>query len=587
MLAIEIELLTGNYVATAYNDRRRAEWPPHPARFYSALVAALHDQEIVNAEERQALLWLEQQAPPSLIADSESNVGRRQVADVYVPVNDVTLGLDSEIFSKDQDAKNARDELIAVERAFRDLEQEIDKIKSDLSAQRKKTAEKKLALAEPSERIKKLKKDLVAAKKNLEKAERGLSTTVASPMEPYTSPSVKFYRTARQLLPDSRTRQVRTFPVVRPETPTFTFIWDSADPSSHNTALVRLCSRVTRLGHSSSLVRCSIVGGYRQPTLVPSDGGNIVLRVVSQGQLERLEKYFESHQGEKSRIIPSRPQRYRPVSSVPVSVPEFESIFSNDWILFERVGGVRLIVSRSTDLTRSIRAALFEVQGNQDLPSTISGHTDNAPANHPHVAFVSLPFVGHDYSDGAIMGVAIVTPRDLPISDREQLFRLVAKWETERSNDRGVLTLAGGALPPFLVRRVDVSAKVALDVNRWCGSATRFITATPIALDRNPGNLRSNLNGTSHRAALEAQTIISDACLRVVGVRPYSVEVSLAPLLQGSQHVSAFLPWPGKPGRTARVRVHADIRFDLPVKGPLLIGAGRYFGLGLCLPVKD
>ncbi len=94
MLAIEVELLTGRYAATAHNDRGRAEWPPHPARFFSALVAALHDHEEVDQAERAALLWLEQQSAPSLWVDPESRVGRRQVQDVYVPVNDVTLGLD-------------------------------------------------------------------------------------------------------------------------------------------------------------------------------------------------------------------------------------------------------------------------------------------------------------------------------------------------------------------------------------------------------------------------------------------------------------------------------------------------------------
>jgi CRISPR-associated protein Csb2 len=134
---------------------------------------------------------------------------------------------------------------------------------------------------------------------------------------------------------------------------------------------------------------------------------------------------------------------------------------------------------------------------------------------------------------------------------------------------------------------VDVSAKAALDPTRWCRASTRFVTATPIALDKNPGNLRSNQDGTARKAAVEAQQNISDACLRVVGVRPSSVEVSLAPLLLGAQHVRDFLPWPGRPGRTPRVRVHADIRFEAPVRGPLLLGAGRYFGLGLCMPVED
>ena len=185
------------------------------------------------------------------------------------------------------------------------------------------------------------------------------------------------------------------------------------------------------------------------------------------------------------------------------------------------------------------------------------------------------------------MGCALVLPRSLAKIDREMLLRVVAKWEKQRADQRGNLTLAGGTLPPFVVRRVDVSAKTALDPKRWCRGSKRFITATPIALDKNPGNLRSNKDGTARKAALEAQRSISDACLRVVGVRPSSVEVSLAPLLPGAQHVREFLPWPGRPGRTPRVRVHADIRFEAPVEGPLLLGAGRYFGLGLCLPVED
>ena len=79
MLAIEVELLARRYAATTHNDRGRAEWPPHPARFFSALVAALHDNETVDAYEREALLWLERQPPPSLDVDLDvtENVGNR------------------------------------------------------------------------------------------------------------------------------------------------------------------------------------------------------------------------------------------------------------------------------------------------------------------------------------------------------------------------------------------------------------------------------------------------------------------------------------------------------------------------------
>jgi CRISPR-associated protein Csb2 len=534
MLAIEVELLTGRYAATAHNDRGRAEWPPHPARFFSALVAALHDHEGDDQTERAALLWLEQQNPPSLCVDPESRVGRRQVQDVYVPVNDVTLGGDAAI----------------------------------------RKAEAKVAEAETAPNKRR------AAEAKLEKERRDAVAIQAQP-------SAKALGMAIALLPERRTRQVRTFPVVLPETLTFAFVWPTADPSLHRAALEQLCARVTRLGHSSSLVRCGVVDRDVKPTLVPSDEGDVVLRVVGPGQLDRLDRAFGYHQGVQSRVLPARPQNYGSASRVTSPSPEVTSVFSTDWVVFERVGGSRPVASRATDLARALRSALIEVHGNQDLPASLSGHAESGPTELPHIAFVPLPFVGNDHADGALMGCALVLPRDLPGNDRELLFRLIARWEKARADQRGNMTLAGGSLPPVIVRRVDVSAKAALDPMRWCRASTRFITATPIALDKNPGNLRSTQDATARKAALEAQRTISDACLRVVGARPSSVEVSLAPLLTGSQHVRHFQPWPGRPGRTPRVRVHADIRFESPVSGPLLLGAGRFFGLGLCLPVEN
>jgi CRISPR-associated protein Csb2 len=533
MLAIEVELLTGRYAATAHNDRGRAEWPPHPARFYSALVATLHNGENVDQAERQALLWLEHQGAPSLWVDAQSRVGRRQVQGVYVPVNDITLGLDAEIRS--------------AEEALRQVD----------GASKRAAAERKLAAAR------------------------------RAPNVVETDPSARALKAAIALFPNRRTRQVRTFPVVIPETPTFAFLWREAEATEHREALERLCARVTRLGHSSSLVRCNVVDRDISPTLVPCDDGDTTLRVIGVGQLERLERAFAHHRGVEGRVLPARPQRYGFASRIAAPTAHADSVFSGDWVVFERVGGSRPVSSRSTDLARALRGALLELHGSTGLPETLSGHAGGAPTEQPHVAFVPLPFVGHEHADGAIMGCALVLPHRLPARDRETLLRLVARWERERADERGNLTLAGGSLPPLAVRRVEVSAKRSLSPELWCKASTRFITATPIALDKNPGNLRSNLQGTALRATLEAEHCISDACQRVVGVRPVSVEVSLAPLLPGGQHVRDFLPWPGRPGRTPRVRVHADIRFSEPVRGPLLLGAGRYFGLGLCLPVED
>lgn len=554
MLTIEVELLSGWYAATAHNDRSAAEWPPHPARFFSALVAALHDNEPVDADEREALLWLEQQPAPSLDVDLGvgEEVGRRRVLDVFVPVNDISLVGD-------------------VERPLREASEAVRTLSA---APKTLTTEAELKNAE----------------KDFDKETLKLERRLADLNEIDVTPSKLALATAMALLPDRRTRQVRTFPVVLPARAWFSFIWSTEVPAALRRALDRLCERVTRLGHSSSLVRCAIVERLSTPTLVPDDDGHEVLRTVGPGQLRRLENEFARHQGVENRSLPAVPKRYGPPRVAGGdATPSARSIFSDEWITFERVGGARPLSSRATDLSQALREALIEQHGSQTLPGWLSGHReDGRPANLPHVAFVSLPFVGNAHADGTLQGCAIVMPRGLGLTEREALLRLIAAWERSRAVDSdGTMELARATLPPVRFRRVELSGKLALNPRRWCRPARRFITATPIALDRNPGNLRSNHEGGAHKASIQAQQFIADACERIGLPRPSSVEVSLDPLLPGAQPVHAFLPWPGQPGRTARVRVHADFRFGELVRGPVLVGAGRFFGLGLCLPVPD
>jgi CRISPR-associated protein Csb2 len=553
VLAVEVELLTGRYAATAHDDRRRAEWPPHPARFFSALVAALHDRDPVDETERAALLWLEKQPPPALDVDTEvdERVGRRDVHDVFVPVNDVSVVGD----------------VWPLVRALRE-------------------AESSLAAAEQEAGLDSATRAVRDATKAVATAERKLSAFLKKALNRSDRPSNVDMAAAAALMPDSRTRQVRTFPVAVPGRSRFSFGWEGEPPAELRAALEALCSRVTRLGHSSSLVRCTVVDSF-EPTLVPAHVGDWVLRVVGEGQLARLEAEFAWHEAEKSRVLPARPQRYaRPATAPAPEIPR--SVFSDDWILYERREGARPLSSRGTDLARALRAALLEANGTEaPLPPALSGHGANGGrSERPHVAFVACPFVGHEHADGSVQGCAIVLPRDIDEEERRTLLRLIAAWEKRRSIG-GLVELAGDGLPAMRLARVQASEKHALSPSRWCRPSSRFITATPIALDRHPGNLRSNSNGTAHRAAAEARRTIEEACARIGLPRPASVEISLAPLLSGAQPVRAFRPWPNRAGRFARMRVHADIRFDRPVRGPVLIGAGRYFGLGLCLPVND
>lgn len=549
MLTIEVELLTGRYVATSHYDRDLAEWPPHPARMFSALVAALHGRDPIDPDERAALEWLEQQPSPQLDVDLgvDDVVGRRAVMDVFVPVNDVSLVGDAE----------------APLRTARDAQHELET--APASAERdRQLADARKAVAKEAKKLERVLEELTRAEGDV---------------------SAKDIKSAQSLLPDHRVRQGRTFPVVCPARSVFAFAWPSDAPSELRRALDRLCERVTHFGHSSSLVRCVVVDNEVAPTLVPHADGDRVLRVVTPGQLERLEIAFARHQGVDLRVLPSRPQRYGTVTSSEREPVAPSNVFSSSWIIFERVAGARPLSSRGTDVARALRGALLEQHGARTLPPSLSGHRDDgSPANVPHIAFVALPFVGNLHADASIQGCAIVLPRNLPDEEHALLERLVAEWERQRGAEDETVVLAGKQLPPLHLQRIDVPTKATLRPATWCRPSRRFVTATPIALDRHPGNLRSNHESTASRAAVIAQQLVADACVRIGLPRPNVVEVSMAPLLAGAQPVRSFLPWPATPGRHPRVRVHAMIEFQMPVPGPVLIGAGRYFGLGLCLP---
>jgi CRISPR-associated protein Csb2 len=80
-MRIEIEYLTGTvYASTSLNE---PEWPPHPARLFSAMVNAAKEADM-GGEADEALRWLEQQPPPEICA---GEAGEAHAVPRFVPPN--------------------------------------------------------------------------------------------------------------------------------------------------------------------------------------------------------------------------------------------------------------------------------------------------------------------------------------------------------------------------------------------------------------------------------------------------------------------------------------------------------------------
>jgi CRISPR-associated protein Csb2 len=201
---------------------------------------------------------------------------------------------------------------------------------------------------------------------------------------------------------------------------------------------------------------------------------------------------------------------------------------------------------------------------------------------------VPLPFVGHSRASGAILGLALVLPRAASAEERRAVFAAVDAWEQEaRLEDEELprLALTMGRSGVLELERVEWAAvQTSLRPGTWCQGARIWHTATPVALDQNPGDLRSRDPNKLASAVAEATESLRRACIRIGLPEPASVEILPAPALAGAAKAKHYPPYPEQSGRTRRVLTHARLEFAEPVRGPLLLGAGRYHGLGLFRP---
>ena len=542
---IEVNFLTGRYVATSHNDRQKPEWPPHPARLFSALVAVWADADEPDQSEREALEWIEsQQKPPEVAA---SGAVPRKVVSHFVPVNDTTV-IDGSWYERK--AKFVCDLTDRLRRELASSEGEVTKRAAQI--------QKKLA------------------------KERNVESQVGRTGR--TNPS-----SAVQMLPDHRGKQGRFFPSITPDDPRVTYLWDNRPPDVLCDALDRMLGRVTRLGHPSSLVSCRVILDPPNADFVPGEGGES-MRNVRRGQLEELERQYRHHRGVLPRSLPYTDVRYRVPLGTSLPERQREPDTAGEWIVFEFAHESRSLPAvRSVEVATALRAAVFHYT-RDPIPEEISGHRpDGTPTAAPHVAFLPLPYVGFEHADGRLLGAALSVPNAMSGAARKELFRAIGNWE--EANSQEDLKLVLGPLGVIRMSRLRGPAvTVSLRPDIWHRPSRRWISTTPVALPRHPGPLGRGTPSARARAWRAAEAAVVAACAHVGLPEPSAVEVSLMPFVAGARAVSLFPPFvqggrDGKPVR--RQLVHAAVTFEHPVSGPLMLGTGRFLGLGLMRPVRN
>lgn len=379
------------------------------------------------------------------------------------------------------------------------------------------------------------------------------------------------------VLPARRQKQPRYFRSGHTGEVMVKFIWPDSPAPEIFADLDKLARDTAYLGHSSSFTRCRFTEGDYD--LRDSEAPKYA---VYPGRLEELERLY--HVGERTghgNIVVSDPRS--------LQADDDRSVFSTDWIVLADDGGRAPDLRAAPLVAKVVRDALmgaYERLHELAVPEWLSGHTpDGSPSTAPHAAFIPLADVGWKHSEGRrLMGFAIVLPRDVK---PEALFDTIGALLRRDVDSPGIVLQCGGSRPWILFPSLGpVVEKPSLSPSRYTRRSTLWATATPIALDRYP----------KRRAPEERTREIAEqlaiACENIGLPRPSYVGVDVSPMVNGAPPsiVPADAPtwqrWQLPRSLHGRSLTHAVIGFNEPIAGPVILGAGRYVGLGLCLGVN-
>lgn len=393
------------------------------------------------------------------------------------------------------------------------------------------------------------------------------------------------------LLPESRSRQARTFPAVIPDEPLVHLCWPEIQPPPETlAALADLCAKVTYVGHSSSLVQVWVEDSPPECNWVPTGGvASTRMRVPSSERLKQL----ESRHSASLRPTPALWQAYarRTAQTVKPGVPQ--PVFDRNLFVLRRVGGSQFGLESTLQLTKALRDTLMKRCPVQPPPEWISGHKpDGSPSEKPHVACIPLPNVGFEHSDGRLLGMAVVVPKE-DVVPPEEMKLLGPLFDYDDQGDTVPITLIFGNRGEWVLQLEDRDSRpVALTESLWTRPARRWATVTPIVLDVHPkqrwGREDSPRVRAERQAAywLEVEQTIAASTERIGLPRPVEVVVQSTSPFIGAPHARQMPLVQRKKGGNLH-HTHAVLTFEEPVAGPVLLGAGRYRGYGLCRPLPQ
>jgi CRISPR-associated protein Csb2 len=364
-----------------------------------------------------------------------------------------------------------------------------------------------------------------------------------------------------------------------PGDPDVVYRWRIADEDSarvHVRVLDQLASRLRALGWGIDFAAAAADLVEDGPNidglelLVPGTKGGVPTRVPTSGLLAHLDECHRAFVGRLSAkgINPStKPMRFgqtrygragawRPGRHVAFEMEAPSGgPFASRW---DQTQTVAAWLRRA-----SSQALLQEELSESWIDSFVLGHVQAGDRGY-RVSFLPLPSIGHRNSDGGVRRVLIVEPPGVTGTDGEALDLLRIKLPGLALVEEG--TRAARAV---LVNVADRSKVLPF----YIGEGRVWETVTPVVLHGH-NTARGEISlGKTDRLLRQAfvSAGIPDSLIATISFQraPYWAGCEAATEIRVPRHLGN---WP---------RVHVHVEFAESVSGPIFVGIGRHYGIGV------
>ena len=374
---------------------------------------------------------------------------------------------------------------------------------------------------------------------------------------------------------------------------TLSFVWpDLTLPDDQLDRLRSLAADVSFIGTSRSLAIVSVdAGGGDSADLEawrPVGGADesmegVAVRVADAATIasfDRRERWRSSAKDglEGAGIAPTIPVG-QTIMYVPPGATTSSALDPNWWgdviVLAVDTESSELIPTASASylFARAVRVALLGAFGEPgtatEAPPALRGRGAD-----PHCAIVPLPMATGPHPDWRIKGVAFVlpSPERAPqiVEERERIVQGIAQLAGAGEHGERRFVQIPGAGKVWLCEPDRRQVKLhTLQSRLYAGPARAWRTVTPLVHSHWRKDSRGGLMGQ-----------VETDCHHVNLPTPEEVEVvrgghRMLPSQQIPKDWRSLLSGPSS---------HLRITFPEPVRGPVLLGRARHFGLGLCIP---